>query len=128
MFVGLMEVLVQVQKKPVNCHLWRADVLRPQDLREALATVEQYVNESHFGQCLLKCNECSQLYFFAFYEKVDWDDGDDAQYWTYVPVDTIGEVEQFRSLGPLGLLAVVPRLQKDFPKGATEPKVYWVGK
>jgi hypothetical protein len=57
---------------------------------------------------------------------LDWDDCDDAQYWTYIPVQTKSEAQQ--KLGPLQLLEVESRLQKDFPNGARVLQVYWIGK
>jgi hypothetical protein len=51
----------------------------PGDRCKALHALESYSQESHFAQGLL---QCQQLCFFAFHEEVDWDDRDDAQYWT----------------------------------------------
>ena len=119
---------MKARKKPAQCHLWHADTLGAEDLRGAFEAIEQYVDESHFAQCLLRCRQCAQLYFFRFQEEIDWDDGDDPQYSTYVPVETSDEAKLMLKLGPLELLAVMPRLHKDFPKGAKVPKVYWIGK
>jgi hypothetical protein len=88
----------------------------PGDRCKALHAVESDSQESHFAQGLLQCQQCQQLCFFAFHEEVDWDDCDDAQYWTYIPVQTKSEAQQLQKLGPLQLLEVVPRLQ-NAPKG-----------
>jgi len=120
--------IMKAQKGPEQCHLWRADTLVSEDLRGALEAIEQYVVESHFAQCLLRCRQCGQLYFYTFQEEINWEDGDDPQYSTYVPVETSEEAKGLRRLNPLNLSAVMPRLQKDFPTGAKVPKVYWVGK
>ena len=90
--------------------------------------VEQYAHESHWAQSLLRCRKCNQLYYFVFREEIDWDDGDDPQYSTYIPVESKTVAEQLKKLTSLELLAVVPRLHKDFPKAAKKPNVYWIGK
>lgn len=69
-----------------------------------------------------------QLYFFEFYEEIDWEGGNDPQYTTYIPVETNEEIETLKKSSPLELLQFFPRLQIDFPKEAKEPKVWWNGK
>jgi hypothetical protein len=60
--------------------------------------------------------------------KIDWVGGEDPQYVTYIPVETEAEIEVLRKCTPSDLCLHFPRLQKDFPKGAKEPTVRWVGK
>jgi len=63
---------------------------------------------------VLKCDRCGQLYFFEFYETIDWIEGNDPQYTTYIPVNTIEEAQELNKLSELELLIIVPRLQADF--------------
>ena len=70
---------------PTQCVLWRQPDLVTAP-RGRFETVETYTHESHLYRALVKCCECGQLYFYEFYERVDWDDGDDAQYSTYIPL------------------------------------------
>lgn len=90
--------------------------------------IETYEDESHFWRYLLKCRECGQLYFFEFYEVIDWIDGKDPQYTTYIPVETSEDIEKLKESSLFGLLDFFPRLQIDFLKEAKEPKVWWNGK
>ena len=64
--------------------------------------------------------------FYEFYEEIDWDDGDDPQYSTYVPVETDAEIETLKVTTVFGLLDFSPRLHKDYPKGAKGPTARWV--
>ncbi len=89
--------------------------------------IDTYVDECHLVRSLLKCRECGQLYFHEFYEEIDWEGGNDPQYFTYVSVETDDEIETLKSASLFGLLEFSPRLQRDFPKDE-KPKVGWVGK
>jgi len=66
-----------------------------------------------------------QLYFFEFYEEIDWDKGNDPQYTTYIPVSTIEQGVELALLEPLALVGASPRLCIDYPKEAKTPTVYW---
>jgi len=59
---------------------------------------------------------------------VDWDDGDDAQYTAYVPVETPAEIDALKRAGVMEILFYTPRLQRDFPKGAKAARVCWISK
>jgi hypothetical protein len=76
----------------------------------------------------VKCRTCGQLYFYEFYEWIDWTGGNDPQYVTYIPVESHEEIEALRKTNEFTLLNFSPRLHKDFPRDATEPTVYWVGR
>jgi hypothetical protein len=90
-----------------------------------LSCWETYVDESHLFRDLLKCKGCGQLYFFEFYEEIDWEEGNDPQYSTYIPVETGAEIEMLKKASPLKLLEHLPQLRHDFPKDAKSPKTYW---
>jgi hypothetical protein len=76
-------------KAPTHCVLWETPELvvnrRMEDCFELLDT---YADDSHLSRRLLKCRECGQLYFVEFYEEIDWLDGKDPQYVTYIPGET----------------------------------------
>jgi len=93
---------------------------------EGFELLETYVEESHWWRYLLKCRECGQTYFFEFYEEIDWDEGKDPQYCTYIPVQTDEEIAAVREASLFDLMKFFPRLQVDFPKGAKERSVRWV--
>jgi hypothetical protein len=113
-------------KNPTQCHLWDKENLTAKDLHDSFAVVERFVEEPHHSRSLRRCKECGQLYFHEFYEWVDWVNGNDPQYQTYIPVESRDEIETLLNATKFTLLAFSPRLQSDFPKDAQEPKVYWI--
>lgn len=94
---------------------------------EHFNVVTAYDDESHLFRYLLSCNQCGQLFFFEFYEEIDWENGDDPQYTTYIPVDSREEADALHLRNSFELLAITPRLQFDSGKGNSEI-VRWVGK
>ena len=115
--------------EPRQCLYWcDPDRVRDGAFSNQFELVAQYANDNHFRRYLLKCRECGQLYFFEFYETVDWEGGSDPQYTKYIPVSTIGDGEELARLAPFALLKLSPRLSIDFPKEAKSPTVYWVRK
>lgn len=88
--------------------------------------LKTYYKDSHFWRYLLCCRECGQRYFFEFYEEVDWVEGEDPQYSTYLPVETDAEIAKLLKTARIDLVQFAPRLQKDFPKGAKAPTLRWV--
>ncbi|MBN2326835.1 MAG: hypothetical protein JXR73_06750 [Candidatus Omnitrophica bacterium] len=115
-------------KNPTQCVLWENPELVRGPSQDFFELMETYVDDSHLSRRLLKCRECGQLYFFEFYEEIDWVDGDDPQYSTYIPVETGEEVQALKNSSQFGLLQFFPRLQIDFPKEAKKPKIWWNGK
>jgi len=108
-------------KSPTGCALWRnPEPLVTGVLEQSFERLERFVQDDHWSRSLLRCRECGQLYFFEFYEEVDWADGDDPQYCTWIPVET-----SLRAAGRLELRRLAPRLCEDWPKGG-EQRVYWV--
>jgi hypothetical protein len=77
---------------------------------------------------LLRCRECDQLYFFEFYEEIDWEEGNDPQYSTYIAVEDDAEIQTLKKASSFELLQYFPRLQWDFPKDAQTPTARWVRK
>jgi hypothetical protein len=114
-------------KKPIRCVLWNKKDLISKDLNYTnFELVETLEEESHFSRRLMKCKECGQLYFKEFYEEIDWIDGDDPQYSTYIPVETKEEIDMLKKTSIFELLQYYPRIQDDFPKGVKEATVRWV--
>ena len=74
-----------------------------------------------------KCKECGQLYLYEFFEEIDWVDGEDPQYVTYIPVRSKGEAEEINKVGLWELQTFSPRINKDWPKGKPR-RIYWMGK
>jgi len=112
-------------KEPTDCILWNEPEKITSETFDGFDVVEKYVDTSHWERSLLKCRGCGQLYFHEFYEEVDWEDGEDPQYWTYIPVESDEEIALLKKTTYLELLQCFPRLQKDFPKSAEKPNIFW---
>src|SRR5579864_9389236 len=106
---------------PTQCALWT----KPELLAETKGfdTVETLTDESHLERSVLKCRECGQLYFFEFYEIVDWKDGNDRIYWTFIPVDTPERIAALKDASVFDLMRYTPRLLRDF---ATAKGTRWI--
>ncbi len=52
-----------------------------------MEVVKDFEDSSHFDRSLLRCRACGQLYFYEFYEEIDWANGNDPTYRTWVPVE-----------------------------------------
>jgi phage terminase large subunit GpA-like protein len=101
-------------KPPKQCKLWKD----PNMNGFKFERVETYVESSHFDRGLLKCPECGQLYYYEFYEVIDWKEGNDQMYSTYIPIEyDKALIEDLNKRSPLELLAITPRLQWD-PDGS----------
>jgi hypothetical protein len=115
-------------KSPTQCVLWENPALVAGPQKDRFKRLDTYVDDDHLTRCLLRCRECGQLYFYEFYEEIDWDGGDDPQYRTYIPVETDTEIGALKKSSRFDLLKYFPRLQRDWPKEAQAPTARWVGK
>jgi len=109
---------------PAQCHLWAKENPTGEDLNFAFDVVKTYSDDSHDSRRLIKCKQCGQLYVREFYETIDWKDGEDPQYVTYVPVANETDADM---VNKSGLRAFKLRLHIDWPKGE-DRKIYWAGR
>jgi hypothetical protein len=58
--------------------------------RSGLKFVADLIDESHYHVMVLACPSCGQHFVSVFTETIDWQDGDDPQYWSLLPL-TAGE-------------------------------------
>ena len=115
--------------EPTQCVYWHnPKLVRAAPMKEGFELIDTYADESHLRRYLLKCRECGQLYFFEFYEWIDWEHGNDPQYSKYIPVSTVDEAQTLRKASQAELLLFSPSLNIDFPKDADSPTIYWAGK
>ena len=113
---------------PTQCHIWQYKKFSKalgDSLHEQFDRVKEYLDESHDIRRLLKCRKCGQLYYYSFYEEIDWANGNDPQYRTWIPVASKQDAEALSGYSPLGILEFFPRLQSDWPSDAERPRVYW---
>ena len=110
---------------PTQCHLRTQPNLTREDIRSALETVKTYEDDSHLMRHLMQCRQCGQLYFHEFFEIVDWVNGNDAQYSTWIPVADAESADRLSALSPFELVQH-GGLRVDFPKDADKPSApYW---
>ena len=113
--------------EPQQCIYWDNPELVHGMMKECFELIDTYADDSHLRRYLLKCRECAQLYFFEFYEWIDWENGNDPQYSKYIPVTTMADVEMLKNASPFDLLLFSPSLNIDFPNDSKAPTIYWAG-
>jgi hypothetical protein len=110
---------------PKQCHLWNDKELTRVTITKSLVLVKKYEDDSHLIRNLLRCRECGQLYFHEFYEIVDWTDGNDAQYTTWIPVEDVESADHLNALSPMELLRY-GGMRVNYPSSAKLPTApYW---
>ena len=107
------------------CQMW-TDIDEVLDRRRGVLTrIKVYVDESHVGRALRRCSCCGRLYFWDWIEEIDWEDGNDPTWETWVPVTGEADVAPLLAMPP-GLVLVEPRLLNDHPKGGPRRR-RWIG-
>lgn len=111
-------------KHPTQCHLWQQHV-EPKDLEDSFRIVTSFLEESHDIRRLVECTKCQQQYFFEFHEDAYWEDGQDRQYRTYIPVSSKDELNRLLQTDHISILNFFPRLQLDW-QGSGEATIRWI--
>jgi hypothetical protein len=57
-----------------------------EEARRHFTELARLVDESHFIVRILECPHCAQRCVSVFTELIDWAGGDDAQYWSVLPL------------------------------------------
>ena len=110
---------------PVECHLWRDGNPSMEQLMMALTPIMTYEEESHLIRNVLRCKDCGHLYFHEFTEKIDWREGNDAQYSLWIPVNDLASADKLNELSTAELSAFYG-LHYDFPTEDEKPTgPYW---
>lgn len=98
--------------------------------RPRLVLKTRLADESHFIVKLLTCPDCGQHWVSIFTEMIDWTQGDDAQYWTLLPV-TKSESDELLAQGENVSTSRIEQigsnrryLQIDYPTGK-EKRICW---
>lgn len=106
---------------PINCHMWKQ---KEPDLK--LETIKTYpegsysTNADESVRSLKKCSSCGQLYFYEMAESIDWEDGNDPIYRTYIPVLSSKMADKLALLSELEISLQSPRIQKDWAQDGTK--------
>lgn len=112
---------------PIKCHLWTKDILTPNDFY-SLEQVERYTDDDHFIRQLMRCSICGQYYYKEFLEHIDWVNGNDPQYRTYIPIKYDQQViKRLNALDEFEIHLVSPRLLDDW-EADDQRKIRWIGK
>ena len=106
------------------CHLWNKTDLTAEDLRQDLENEKIYYDESHLMRRLMKCKKCGQLYFYEFYEEIDYQEGNDPQYRTWIPVDDVTSAQSLNTLSVFEILKF-PSIRSDWPSNQNVQKIYY---
>ena len=98
--------------KPIQCHLLNLKTLTEEDIA-GLEHVKTFSEGSHFVRCILKCAQCGQLYFYEWFEEIDWVAGNDPQYATWIPIPEMEAAEKLNGKAPIELLICLPQIRCD---------------
>ncbi len=107
------------EKSLQNIHTLTED-----DLQE-FETLKIYTMESHLVRKLLKHVPSGELYFYEFYEKIDWLNGNDPQYNTYIPVANETESDNINKLDLFEIHNITPRIIFDWKEDDTKT-IHWI--
>ena len=115
---------------PLTCELWRdPETALARPMKDQFERAETLFQDSHHWRYLLVCRGCGARYMLEFYEEIDWDDGDDPSWVSYVPVQSEAQLVAMRAaFEPLALRGFPPYLQMDHPKGAPKAPPTWMGR
>jgi hypothetical protein len=112
---------------------WPAEADAAQQARFTLTRQVDLINESHFHVMTLACPSCGQRFVSVFTETIDWDDGEDPQYWTLMPITGAEATDLDREGGAVTeatLETLGPGrkcLQHDHPKGVSARSSWGTG-
>ena len=113
--------------EPKKCTLWR-DLKPLEKIAETFEAIETYMDESHHRRLLMRCRECGHLYFYEFREYVDYENGNDPQYRTFIPVTSPEDAAALSSLPPGDIAECIPAIHIDWPKDEDRPSKFWLGR
>jgi hypothetical protein len=120
-----------MQTQEFGCEIcWPDDARAAWAARDGLIRLNDLIDESHFIVAILGCPICAQRYVSIFTETIDWEGGNDPQYWTLMPVteaEASGLIQRGTSLDEMSLNTPGRgrrSLQRDHPKDGS-PRVFW---
>jgi len=108
-------------KLAITCCLWNNPRLTKKELLDSLKLVEAIVQESHFTRKIVRCKTCGQLYLYQFIEEVDWEGGNDTQFFKWIPVKDIEHAYELSKKTVMQILNL-PCIRIDFEKDMENPK------
>ncbi len=107
--------------KPNKCHLWSVELTKDL-LLKSFENFKIYRQDYHNSRILKKCKTCGQLYFSEFYEVIDIREGDDREYYTFIPVENVEIGDKLNDLSRFELTSFLA-ICMNFPPFNSKP--YW---
>jgi hypothetical protein len=110
---------------------WPSSVEAAVVAKGELVIEERLIDESHFDAAIRACSHCGQRFVSIFTETIDWEKGEDPQYWILMPLTAdearaLVENQDALSEATLNALPSTRRsLQSDYPKGAARSHQFW---
>ena len=105
---------------PKKCHLWNNQNLKHDDLIKSLNTIKIFEDDAHLIRKVLKCKICNQLYFYEMVEYIDYKNGKDPIYRTWIPIKNINTAVKLSKLSSLSFLTY-SSIRIDFPEDIEKP-------
>lgn len=105
---------------------WPADADAAWEARRQLTRVVTLVDTSHFSVRIAACAGCGQQFLSVFTEQIDWEDGEDPQSFTLLPLrddEAAALVAEGENVSDTRLEQLAPgrrSLRQDWPKGGSE--------
>lgn len=113
---------------PTQCLLWKDPGRVIEDRWRYFKMLKRFREISHALHALVKCRECGQLYFYEFFEEIDWSgDGNDPSWVTWVPVETDDDIASLLRHSPGFLMNNSPSFHED-PKQGGENVFHWAAR
>ncbi|MCU0493546.1 MAG: SRPBCC family protein [Chloroflexaceae bacterium] len=109
---------------------WPPDADAAWAARKGLAHEAELIDSSHFHVTIVACPNCRQRFVSVFTETIDWEGGEDPQYWQILPIteaEAATLVQHGAALTETDLDALGPGrrcLKRDYPRAAA-PRVFW---
>ena len=111
-------------------HCWPEAADAAWEARGTFSHVGELIDESHFHVMILQCPRCFQRFLSVFTEIIDWEEGDDPQDWTLLPLteaEATDVLQQRESLTESMLQALGSGrrcLRRAHPKGRAQD-IFW---
>ena len=103
-------------RSPHPCPIW-TDPTEAR-LNAGFERIEDLLDSSHDLRAINRCRCCGGLWLYEFHEEIDWRDGCDPSYRTWVPVPDREAALRLHAACPTGSLEADRMIRLDRPKGA----------
>lgn len=112
-------------------HCWPVEAEAAWSATRKLVRDTELIDDSHFHILIVKCNQCAQRYISVFTEMIDWENGNDPQYWILLPItnsEVVKLIQNRDSISENEINALGKgrkSLRRDFPRDVKVPITFW---